>query len=202
MRHGLKDANAKGWTDVNHDPVLPSWHGVLDHIHIAAGASLPMETRTQSDVIAGLGIPDDRYAQMLGTYSDRHHIDRQITLIESETLDALERDRGIVLAPSDHRRNLTTRGVPLAHLVGGYFTIGTCVFYGGRLNVPCKYLEQLVGRPVFRPLINRSGLNARVIVGGTIHVGDIIAACSPDRLEPEIRRQNDRLGLEAPPEVF
>ena len=29
-------------------------------------------------------------------------------------------------------------------------------------------------RPVFRPLINRSGLNARVIVGGAISIGDSI----------------------------
>jgi MOSC domain-containing protein YiiM len=87
-------------------------------------------------------------------------------------------------------------------LVGRYFTIGAGVFYGGRLNVPCKHLEQLVGRPVFRPLINRSGLNARVIVGGTIRIGDSIEPCSPDRIDPELRAQNDRLGLEAPPEVF
>ena len=187
---------------MNDDAVAPSWRGVLEHIHVAAEASLPMEPRLQSDVIAGIGIPDDRYARRTGTYSDRHHIDRQITLIETETLDALERDRGIVLAPSDHRRNLTTRGVPLSHLVGRYFSIGACVFYGGRLNVPCKYLEQLVGRPVFRPLINRSGLNGRVIVGGTIRIGDIIEPCSPDRIDRELRAQNDGFGLEAPPEVF
>ena len=184
------------------DTVVPSWRGVLDHVHVAAQASLPMEPRLQSDVIAGIGIHDDRYARKTGTYSVRHHIDRQITLIETETLDALERDRGILLAPSDHRRNLTTRGVPLSHLVGRYFTIGTCLFYGGRLNVPCKYLEQLVGQPVFRPLINRSGLNTRVIVGGTIHIGDIVEPCPPDRIDPALRTQNDRLGLEAPPEVF
>jgi MOSC domain-containing protein YiiM len=189
-------------TDMDNDRTPPSWRGVLDHIHVAAGASLPMEPRLQSVVIAGVGIPDDRYAMKTGTYSDRHHIDRQITLIETETLQALDRDRGIVLAPSDHRRNLTTRGVPLSHLVGRYFTIGTCVFYGGRLNVPCKYLEQLVGRPVFRPLINRSGLNARVIVGGTISIGDTIQPCAPDQVDPDVRTQNEELGLEAPPEVF
>ncbi len=161
-----------------------------------------MQARSQSEVIAGVGIPGDRYATRTGTYSERHHIDRQITLIETETLEALERDRGIVLTPSDHRRNLTTCGVPLSHLVGRYFTIGTCVFYGGRLNVPCKYLEQLLGLPVFRPLINRSGLNARVIVGGTIAIGDGIEPCAHDLINPHLRIQNDDIGLEAPPEVF
>jgi hypothetical protein len=39
-------------------------------------------------------------------------------------------------------------------------------------------------------------------VGGTILVGDVIEPCSPDRIDPELRTQNERLGLEAPPEVF
>ena len=157
---------------------------------------------SKTEVLAGVGIPGDRYATRTGTYSDRHHIDRQITLIEVETLQALERDRGIVLAPSDHRRNLTTLGVPLAHLVGRYFRIGTCVFYGGRLNVPCRYLEHLVGQPVFRPLVNRSGLNARVVAGGNIRIGDSIEPCSPDQVDPDLRTTNELIGLEAPPEVF
>jgi MOSC domain-containing protein YiiM len=161
-----------------------------------------MEPMSVCEVKAGVGIPGDRYATRTGTYSDRHHIDRQITLIEVETLQALERDRGIVVAPGEHRRNLTTRGVPLQHLVGHYFSIGSCIFYGGRLNVPCKYLEQLLGRPVFRPLINRSGLNARVIVGGTICVGDAVEPCPPDMVDRDLRTQNEQIALEAPPEVF
>ncbi len=182
--------------------VLPSWRGVLDHIHIASAASLPMESLSECEVIAGVGIPDDRYATRTGTYSDRHHIDRQVTLIELETLQALKRDRGIDLGPGDHRRNLTTRGVPLSHLVGLYFKVGDCVFFGGRLNVPCKYLEQLLQRPVFRPLINRSGMNARVIIGGTISIGDTIEPCPPDQIDPDVRAANEQIFLEAPPEVF
>jgi hypothetical protein len=34
------------------------------------------------------------------------------TLIEVEVLEALARDRGVELAPHEHGRNLTTRGVP------------------------------------------------------------------------------------------
>ena len=184
------------------DSSSPTWRGVLDHIHIADAGSLPMRALREAVVVAGLGIPDDRYAERTGTYSDRHHIDRQITLIETETLDALARDRGIDVGPHEHRRNLTTRGVPLSHLVGRYFTIGSCVFYGGRLNVPCKYLEGLLGRPVFRPLINRSGLNARVIVGGTIHVGDTVEPCAPETVPAGVRADNEREALEPPHEVF
>ncbi len=56
------------------DRMLPSWLGVLGHIHVSAGASVPMEPRLLSEVLAGVGIPGDRYAMRTGMYSDRHHI--------------------------------------------------------------------------------------------------------------------------------
>ena len=74
----------------------------------------------------------------------------------------------------DHRRNLTTAGVPLNHLVGKRFKVGETVLIGGRLNFPCKYLEKLLGLPVYMPLLNRSGLNCRIEQGGVIHCGDPI----------------------------
>lgn len=185
----------------------PTWRGVLEHIHTTAGASQPMVERAEVELVAGLGIADDRYALRTGTYSPRHHIDRQITLIEAETLEALARDRGLTLAPEEHRRNLTTRGVALNHLVGRYFSIGPspegggAVLYGGRLNVPCRYLEELLGRPVFRPLIHRSGLNARVVVGGTIRPGAPINPVDPGSLPADVRRANEATGLEPAPDV-
>ncbi len=178
-----------------------TFRGVLESIHAAAGASQPMRALVEATIVPGLGIPEDRYATRTGTYSERHHIDRQITLIETETLEALARDHRLVVEPHEHRRNLTTRGVPVNHLVGRYFRVGPCVLYGGRLNVPCKYLEGLLGRPVFRPLIHRSGLNGRVIVGGTIRPGDPIEPVEPATLDPALVAANEAHGLEPPPEV-
>ena len=34
--------------------------------------------------------------------------------------------------------------------------------------MPCKYLEDLGGKNVFKPLLNRSGLNCRIVFGGTV----------------------------------
>jgi len=179
-----------------------SWQGILAAIHVADEASRPMRALSEARIVAGVGVPGDRYAERRGTYSPRHHIDRQVTLIEQETLEALARDHGVELAPHEHRRNLTTRGVPLNHLVGRYFQVGACVLYGGRLNVPCRYLEDLLGKKVFKPLINRSGLNARVIAGGTLRTGDAIVPLAPASVSPELREANERHGLEPPPEVW
>ncbi len=148
--------------------------GVLLAIHIAREASAPMEELDAARLIEGVGIEGDRYATARGTYSDKPHADRQVTLIEMEALDAVQRDYGVALSPQESRRNLTTAGVPLNHLVGREFRVGDVVLVGGRLNVPCQYLEDLLGKKVFKPLIHRSGLNCRIVKGGTIRPGDRI----------------------------
>ena len=52
--------------------------------------------------------------------------------------------------------------------------MGEVVLFGGRLNFPCKYLEKLLGLPVYLPLYNRSGLNCVIEKGGAIRRGDQI----------------------------
>jgi MOSC domain-containing protein YiiM len=96
---------------------------------------------------------------------------------------------------------LTTRGVPLNHLVGQYFRIGHCVLYGGRLNVPCLYLENLVAKKVFKALLNRSGLNCRIVVGGIIRTHDRIDWCDPGSLDVSVRLANEAIPLQRPPEA-
>jgi MOSC domain-containing protein YiiM len=148
--------------------------GVLLSIHIASEASAPMSELPAARLVEGVGIEGDRYATARGTYSHKPNPDRQVTLIEIEALDALSRDHGIDLPPHESRRNLTTGGVPLNHLVGREFRVGEAVLRGARLNVPCQYLEDLLGKKVFKPLIHRSGLNCIIVRGGTIRPGDAI----------------------------
>jgi len=126
-------------------------------------------------LIEGVGIEGDRYARGEGFYSDRPEEGRQVTLFEAETLEALLRDHNIELAASDHRRNVTTRGVPLNHLVGQKFRVGHAILEGTRLSTPCRHIEQITGQEIFNVLINRSGLNSRILTGCPIFVGDPIA---------------------------
>ncbi|MQA13002.1 MAG: MOSC domain-containing protein [Pseudonocardiaceae bacterium] len=125
-------------------------------------------------LVAGHGVAGDRYANGVGYYSHRPNEGRQVTLIEIETLEAVAHDHGIELTPAETRRNLVTRGVRLNLLVGHRFRVGEAVLYGDRLNVPCKYLERLVGKPVFKPLIDRSGLNCQILAGGWVRPGDAV----------------------------
>lgn len=150
------------------------WSGQLTHIHIGREAGAPMQPLDSATLIAAVGIEGDRYATGRGYYSKTPRSDRQVTLIEMETLEALARDHGIELLPNETRRNLTTRDVPLNHLVGRRFRVGAVLLVGARLNVPCKYLEQVTGKLVYAPLINRSGLNCEIIEGGIVQIGDAL----------------------------
>ncbi|MBX6743337.1 MAG: MOSC domain-containing protein [Acetobacteraceae bacterium] len=156
--------------------VTPTWLGVIAHLHIAARAFLPMRSMEAIELVAGKGIVGDRY--MLGVeqgfYSEKPEPGRQITLFEEEALDCIRRDYGIEMAPEEHRRNVTTRGVPLNHLVGRQFWLGECLLEATRLSVPCRHIEAILEKPVFDPMVHRSGLNCRILRGGVVRVGDPI----------------------------
>jgi MOSC domain-containing protein YiiM len=176
-----------GSVAVNQAGGATQWRGKLLHIHVAPSASYEMEELQEAECVAGRGIVGDRYYEGTGTYSPKPDV-REVTLIEQEALDALSRNDPpmqagpISLAPCDHRRNLTVIGVPLNHLVGRRFRVGEVILRGGRLNFPCKYLEELLGSPVFLPLYNRSGLNCSIERGGIIRPGDELKLVDPTEL--------------------
>lgn len=97
---------------------------------------------------------------------------RDLTLIEAEALEAIERESDIVLSPGEHRRNVTTRDVGLNQLVGERFAVGEVVCAGRRRCEPCSHLQSLTGEPVVDALQHRGGLRADIVAGGVIRVGD------------------------------
>jgi MOSC domain-containing protein YiiM len=152
----------------------PAWTGFVRFLHITPRAFLPMRAMEELTLIAGKGIEGDRY--MIGSeegfYSHKPEEGRQVTLFEIETLIALKRDANIELGPHEHRRNVTVEGVPLNHLVGKRFRLGETLLEATRLSIPCRHIEEITGKAIFDPLINRSGLNCRIIRGGVVRVGD------------------------------
>lgn len=148
--------------------------GQIEGLHVTPRSFLPMRNMKTLDLIVGLGIEGDRHSINEAFHSDRPEEGRQITFFEAETLEALERDHDIILRPEQHRRNVTTRGVPLNHLVGRRFKVGSCVVEATRLTTPCRHIEQITGLEIYDVLLHRAGLNAKILKGGQIHLGDII----------------------------
>jgi MOSC domain-containing protein YiiM len=166
------------------DPRSNKPRGTILSIHTAAAASAPMASHQAAQAVKGKGLEGDRYSEGIGTYSNKPGVDRELTLIESEVLEALEREQGIALRPEESRRNLVTRGIALNPLVGLVFRVGEVKLKAIRLCEPCGYLQNLTGKPVFEPLKGRGGLRAQILEGGTIRVGDAVEALADAQAEP------------------
>jgi MOSC domain-containing protein YiiM len=154
------------------------WTGEVVAIHMAANAEGEMRSVENVEAVAGRGLVGDRYYLAIGTYSDKGGSDRQVTLVETEALEGLAREYHIELLPGASRRNITTRGVALNHLVDREFTVGPARLRGLRLCEPCKHLEAVVGLPVRPGLVHRGGLRCEILAGGEIGVGDAIQPAS------------------------
>ncbi len=149
--------------------------GHIESIHLATAAEAPVRGVAEATAIAGLGLEGDRYALGTGTFSPKPKPSRQITLIEAEAIEALERELGMALAPGETRRNLVTRGVALNHLVGRDFSVGGARLRGHELCEPCGDLARMTGKPQILPgLTHRGGLRAEILEGGLIRVGDSV----------------------------
>jgi MOSC domain-containing protein YiiM len=150
------------------------WTGTVESIHVASAAGGPMQAVQQAEAIPGAGLEGDRYATKLGTFY-KPEPDYELTLIESEAVEALRRDYDVALASGDARRNIVTRGVPLNHLVGREFNIGHVKIRGIRLCEPCDHLQRVTGASVIKGLLHRGGLRAQILSKGTIRVGDVVS---------------------------
>jgi MOSC domain-containing protein YiiM len=148
--------------------------GTVLSIQIASSAAEPLTALQQVRAIEGVGLEGDRYYKRTGTYSNKHDESREATFVEAEALQALANDYHLEMNGAESRRNITTGGVPLNHLVGRQFKIGEAVFRGIRLCEPCAHLEEVSGKTVRKGLIHRGGLRAQIIKSGLISVGDSV----------------------------
>jgi len=149
--------------------------GTVEFIYVAPAATAAMLSVPEALAIPGVGLEGDRYALRQGTFF-KPEPDFELTLIEAEAIEALQRDYHVELAPGEARRNLVTRNVALNHLVGREFQIGQVKIRGIRLCEPCSHLQRLTGREVIKGLLHRGGLRAQILTQGAIHVGDSLSS--------------------------
>lgn len=148
--------------------------GTVISINVAEKGGAPITNVERVRAVPDKGLEGDRYFNHVGTFSPKFTPNRAITLIEVESLEALQRDYGIALEPRQSRRNLVTRGVALNHLVGREFKVGEVLLRGTKLCEPCSHLEGLTQFGVLRGLTHRGGLCAQILSEGTIAVGDSV----------------------------
>jgi steroid delta-isomerase-like uncharacterized protein len=150
--------------------------GRVVSVSIATAAAAGMQPVDVAKAVAGKGLEGDRYFSGEGTFSREPGKGRDVTLIESEAVEALNAKLGSTFAPGEMRRNIATHGIALNHLVGRDFRVGKALFRGVRLCEPCEHLESLTRQGVLKQMLHRGGLRADILEGGVIRPGDTIAA--------------------------
>jgi MOSC domain-containing protein YiiM len=111
--------------------------------------------------VAGCGLEGDRHFRPNGARPGG-----ALTLIEAEVLEDVR------LTGPQSRRQVVVRGVRLNDLVGKRFRVGDVECVGVELCEPCVHLESLTRPGIIDELVHRAGLNADILTGGTISVGD------------------------------
>ena len=148
--------------------------GQVEAIHTSAAKGARCEPAERVTAVAGRGLEGDR---KFGDHAEGSGKD--LTLIAAEGLEALEREHGIHLGPGESRRQVTTRGIDVNALVGRRFKVGPVEAVGIELCEPCNHLEKLTQPGVMRGLVHRAGINADVVAGGEIAIGDTVEDLGP-----------------------
>lgn len=141
-------------------------------IHIRPSPAAPTKALSAAQLRARRGVEGDH--KCLEETPEKPRSGRDVTLIESEALEAAQREYGVTISAAESRRNILTEGVALNHLVGREFLIGEVRCYGARLCEPCNHLEGLTRPGVRESLVHRGGLRADVLTDGTIRPGDSV----------------------------
>ena len=148
------------------------FEGTVISINIAPEAEAQMESVAEVRAIPGRGLAGDRYFDNKGRTPQ---VDRELTLIEAEAVEAMKRELNVDYGLGDSRRNVVTRGVPLNHLVGKEFWVGEVKALGIKLCEPCAHLQKLTVKQVLPGLVHRGGLRAQILTEGTIRVGAVVS---------------------------
>ena len=130
---------------------------------------LKIEKVNNVEVVAGKGIKGDR------NYHDNNEAKKQITLIESESIDYYNQKFNTNFSYLDLRRNLITKNIQLNELVGKKLSIGQIDIQVHDLCRPCNYLQEILGKDnIIKEFLRRGGLRCEILISGNIKVGDEI----------------------------
>ena len=142
---------------------------IVANICITSESGQQMEVKQSVKVLANKGILKDRY------FNEINDKDTQITLIESENVEYINKSMGTNFLDIDFRRNIITKGIRLNQLVGKKIKVGQVTMKVHRLCDPCKYLQDLLKQKnLVKFLLNKGGLRCELLTDGKISINDNI----------------------------
>lgn len=137
-----------------------------------------LQAVSQAELLVGHGLDGDHHAK------HKAGSKRQVTLIQAEHFPAIaSMVQKADVTPGLLRRNLVIAGINLLALKGRKFRIGDCELIGTGPCDPCSRMEENLGPGGLNAMRGHGGLTARVLVGGTIKIGDEVHAL--ERIEKD-----------------
>ena len=136
----------------------------VEAIHLGAAGASELWTVDSVRAVAGKGLEGDRHFHEEGATPGQ-----ALTLVEAEVVE------DVGLPAGETRRQITVRGVRLNELVGKRFRVGEVECLGVELCEPCSHLEAMTRPGIIKDLVHRAGINADILTGGTIRVGDAVS---------------------------
>ncbi len=152
--------------------------GRLEWIGLRTARDAPTRIVTAVEAAPGKGLAGDRFR---GSEASK----RQVTLIQAEHVEVMQKLLGQAIDPALLRRNLLVSGINLYALRHARFRVGVLLLEGTGICAPCSRMEQALGPGAFNAMRGHGGITARVIEGGELKVGDEVWMEVPAPLGPE-----------------
>lgn len=138
--------------------------GKVEWIGIRAERRAEVQSVATVEVDVDGGLSGDHYSKNGGK--------RQVTLVQAEHIEGVEKMLGVKVDPAELRRNIVISGVNLLAFADRKFSLGEVVLEMTGHCYPCSRLEENIGPGAYNAMRGHGGITAKVIRGGTLKVGD------------------------------
>lgn len=146
--------------------------GRVEWIGIRPGHREPMTELEEATLLEGAGIEGDHAGRRV-----RPDAKRQVTLFQWEHLAVIGSILGDkTISPDSLRRNIAVKGINLLALKDRRFQVGDALLEYTGLCHPCSRMEETLGPGGYQAVRGHGGINARVVRGGKITLGNLLAA--------------------------
>lgn len=154
--------------------------GRLEAIIVRPARRITARELIRTIAIAGVGLEDDRRG-IESTTIVANTSNRQVTLIQAEHIEVIAKIMCLPqLSATLLRRNLVVSGInllaikPLFKGQLHYLQIGDVLLEVTGNCAPCSRMEELLGEGGYNAMRGHGGVNARIIRGGVLNVGEIV----------------------------
>lgn len=145
--------------------------GRIEWIGLRPKYMSPLEGVELAEAVVDRGLIGDHYAETGGS-------DRQVTLIQHEHFAVMSGILNRKVEPGQTRRNVVVSGLNLSVLKKAKFQVGNVVMQATGNCAPCSRMEANLGPGGYAAMVGHGGITARILIGGTIRVGDSVSILS------------------------